>query len=1207
MWSMHPSFQIEIQAHLSAPAPSLVLRLQLDTQALQVHGTQLGQRLALPGWPRSGPVGGPGLPSRALWVALPLQTVVSEAPRVRVLRQVPLAATLQALVPQRAPWRDAPDGLSAARPTEARVPALYLDAAAHSPPLVRVLGTQRCGATLMVQVQVQPVQVLPNGQLTLVSELEVTLPLAVADDRPALLGQPVPVSGAQQQRMLALARALVVNPGDVPGPGVRTVKGPALRDLPPCWDYLILTDDTLWNAAAKTPGAALGASLVSAFEPLAAWKTRLGLRARVVKLADIVASRKGSGFGQDFSTGAADLQHIIRRFLRWAHDSWGTAYVLLGGDERIVPFRHLAIGSGSHPSMPTDLYYAALNPSNDEWTEGAKPDIAGYGFERLLPHLSIGRAPAANAAQATNFVTKTCRYEALREGGNPLAHAWLSRILYVSSKWGGDVPTVLTPAASFPPAGDRFAADAARQRTVIHLVDMLPVARDANPSADSPGEGRFSQPSGKTYLKLHLRGTCRNPKTVVALTATGARVSLLHDAAAGPQRPGWYYTDWMDKDGPCRDAMGQNNPTVWLIAFLPSGTVATSLEVQLAAELRLAHQLLARGATADYQVLAHDVQAAAKGKGWCFVASATDAAPLPLEPATGLQKPSSWIAVYGSAAERAPQAYLLDPSEQADTMREQESLRRRIRQDMPGWDSEAALYPDVADLPDADRQGIDLQYYSRERLLARLNQGQHIVSIGGHGNVGLTCSGGEGGSFDTALADALTNGPNCGIAYANSCLTNRCSEDSLSRHLVMNNANGGMTAYVGYADEISIGLGHAVEDKFFADLARTGVLGLALDARAGMVLPGSGFDPTSRDLRYTTFMMGLLGDPALKVHGADREVQSALALDVSTDTAGRLNVLYLRPDHRIAQLRQNPAIGGWSRADVIDRGSWASHLVSASNADGRLECFYIGSDSKIYHLWQTTPGGAWSQSGVLDMRSTARQLVALAHADHRIELVYIGSDDRLYHIHQTAPNNGWAAGAVLDPGSFARQAAGATNRDGRLELVYIGSDNKLYHLWQTAPNNGWSGSGVLDKGSYARQLALGSNQDGRIEVVYIGSDNKLYHLWQTAPNNGWSGSGVLDNGSFARQLAVKPNRDGRLEVVYIGSDNKLYHLWQTAPNNGWSGSGVLTNAGPAKQVALAVNADQRLEVVYIGTDDRLYHLWQKTPGGAWSAGTALLG
>lgn len=1018
--------RIDIRQKLEGASPCLSLEIALDPKSLHVRETQLGTAVALKGWMQSGKVGGPGLPSRTLWVALPDRMAVKDL-TVEKIKEVAVTKRASAIAPLRAPRRDTPDRSESRVAVTTRDEALFAMEQRAARPLARLLGTERIGVTTAALVEINPVFIGPKGNLVIAADLRVSFNL-----RPAKQVRTAkPVSTAQSNRLHELAKVAVINPEHVVPPPL-----PVLRDLKAHWDYVILTDDRTWNATAKQPVGVISPSIVSAFNALAQWKSSIGLKTRVVAITEIV----GGALGQDFVTGTADLQEVLRRFLSWAHDNWGTAYVLLGGDEKIVPIRRLKIGSAWDKNLPTDLYYSALNPLNDEWKELSEPAIDSQGFDRLMPTISLGRAPASTAAEASIFVSKVKRYEALRYSGNGLAQSWLERILYVSTKWGGNVPSVINRAASFPPGVDQFALDSSNRRAVIRLVDTVHVTQDPNATTTSPDENRFNLVPGKTYYKIHQKVTYRNPQSIQANTANGA-ISLSQKASAGPTVPGWFYTDWLDHDGPCHDSAGQNYASGWIIVYLPAGAVAQSFDLRLSPALRMDYNLLSDLGGGDFRSIPYDVNAATSKHGWYFSRSATDANPSPAD-ASGHQQPTSWVSVYASAAELSPNSFVLDPGEEADTMSEQERLRKVVTKGMPGWNRQSGLYPDVVDIPDADRQGIDLQYYTQDRLRAKLNEGQHVISIAGHGNPWSTCCSDGMGSFDNTVADNLINWPNCGIVYVNSCLTNRYTDDSLSRHLVMKNSRGGVVGYVGYLDEINIALGQFFEKKFFSSLSLNGSLGQAVDSRATLLFPGSEADINSRETRYTMFIMTLLGDPTLRIHGACREYLLANYLSVAPDAAGQLNVLYLRPDHRIALVKQDPVQGGWARASVIDIGSWASRLSLVRNQDGRLEAIYIGSDNKLYHIWQVTPNSDWSYSKTLDNGSYAKRVTAIPNADKRIEVIYIGSDNKLYHIWQTT-NNGWTQSFVLDNGSYAKDLVAMPNKDGRIEVVYIGSDDKL--------------------------------------------------------------------------------------------------------------------------------------------------------------------
>ncbi len=92
--------------------------------------------------------------------------------------------------------------------------------------------------------------------------------------------------------------------------------------------------------------------LEAAFQPLAERETRRGIPTVIRTVSWIEANYPG-----------IDAASRIRTFLRDAYDSWGTQWVVLGGDVEQVPTRWL-IWSDEH--LPVDAYYACLDR---EWNE----------------------------------------------------------------------------------------------------------------------------------------------------------------------------------------------------------------------------------------------------------------------------------------------------------------------------------------------------------------------------------------------------------------------------------------------------------------------------------------------------------------------------------------------------------------------------------------------------------------------------------------------------------------------------------------------------------------------------------------------------------------------------------------------------------------------------------------------------------------------
>lgn len=117
-----------------------------------------------------------------------------------------------------------------------------------------------------------------------------------------------------------------------------------------------------------------------------------------------------------------DRQDKIRNCIRDYVTKFGTAYVVLGGDDTVVPKRgcHVetwdSMGGLGPPQlaveryMPTDLYYAGLDGTWDSNTNGTYGRF-GEDEPDLLPDVFVGRIPVRRAAEANDYIDKVVRYE----------------------------------------------------------------------------------------------------------------------------------------------------------------------------------------------------------------------------------------------------------------------------------------------------------------------------------------------------------------------------------------------------------------------------------------------------------------------------------------------------------------------------------------------------------------------------------------------------------------------------------------------------------------------------------------------------------------------------------------------------------------------------------------------------------------------------
>jgi len=180
-----------------------------------------------------------------------------------------------------------------------------------------------------------------------------------------------------------------------------------------CYPYVIITADDLEDS----------------FLQLAELKEDMGLRTRIVT----------TGWIQDNFSGA-DIQESIRSFIIHAYFNWETEYVLLGGDENIIPHRGMYVKAGSEiePDIPSDLYYCCLDGS---WNTDGDAYFGEPGEEDLLPEVKLGRLPADTAEEVDNFTTKLTAYSSQPIPADCAEAAFLGELLWSEDgvdTWGGD-------------------------------------------------------------------------------------------------------------------------------------------------------------------------------------------------------------------------------------------------------------------------------------------------------------------------------------------------------------------------------------------------------------------------------------------------------------------------------------------------------------------------------------------------------------------------------------------------------------------------------------------------------------------------------------------------------------------------------------------------------------------------------------------------
>lgn len=200
-------------------------------------------------------------------------------------------------------------------------------------------------------------------------------------------------------------RELVDNPEAVPETN-RNI----LSDLLPSgyYQHIIITDE----------------ALTAPFQALAEWKgERNDLGSTHGNVASIVVTLQeirniSELWGDPASHGGKgnDTQTLVRNFIRAAYQEWGVSYVLLGGDDDVLPCRKIWASAGGYTDqLPADIYFTGLDGDWDDDGDGSFGEPFGVGTQGeeadLLAEVYVGRATVSTISEAWTFVNKTILYE----------------------------------------------------------------------------------------------------------------------------------------------------------------------------------------------------------------------------------------------------------------------------------------------------------------------------------------------------------------------------------------------------------------------------------------------------------------------------------------------------------------------------------------------------------------------------------------------------------------------------------------------------------------------------------------------------------------------------------------------------------------------------------------------------------------------------
>ncbi len=252
------------------------------------------------------------------------------------------------------------------------------------------------GGNHIVQVAFYPIQYNPSEN-TILFHNDISFQLIIK----SVSNKPLPVkqrSKCVQSIYDSALKMTVDNDEDIPiyqvKPNISLQKSLADSADLKYYDYVIITTD----------------SLISAFDEFVEWKMRKGMNIGVVDIDSIISAYPDG----DEKSGIDDDAGSVRQYLINAYEN-GTAYVLIGGDDQIVPVRYCTNTNIYTPA--TDLYYSDLT---NDWDIGNNGSYASYSDEYdTYPEVYVGRITASNSKEIKNWIHKLLIYEVDPGRGDP--------------------------------------------------------------------------------------------------------------------------------------------------------------------------------------------------------------------------------------------------------------------------------------------------------------------------------------------------------------------------------------------------------------------------------------------------------------------------------------------------------------------------------------------------------------------------------------------------------------------------------------------------------------------------------------------------------------------------------------------------------------------------------------------------------------------
>lgn len=340
-------------------------------------------------------VGTPSLPYRILRFIVPNEPV-SFSIDINASGSIPIDLSAP-LLPIQAPI---PTSLNSAR--SEFIPSSFVTSGAYPEKIAQLIDEGYLdGDKRILTVKVTPVQyVASSNQLLFHSSVGFTINYNYNNVSSRSVARRISPIASPPRESAELARMLdfVENKSDI---NTLVTSYPQLRAIStmnlPAYEYVVVTSEYL----------------APYFKRLIEWKRQKGLNAGIVTMQQIL---NDASIIKDEVSNLSDDAGKLRQYLKLAYNN-GTKYVLLGGNDTVVPIRY---GSGKNDNwdylepgnskIPTDLYFSDLNGNwnvdGDKYLGEESGDKVDY-----YPELFVGRLLCKTGNEVENYIYKLLKYE----------------------------------------------------------------------------------------------------------------------------------------------------------------------------------------------------------------------------------------------------------------------------------------------------------------------------------------------------------------------------------------------------------------------------------------------------------------------------------------------------------------------------------------------------------------------------------------------------------------------------------------------------------------------------------------------------------------------------------------------------------------------------------------------------------------------------